>query len=72
MTAALCGCAKETGDKFAGYFGHEDPVDLSDVLKAYEENKKEKSDDTGFDLDSVLFGSAPKDCEDEFFCITVR
>lgn len=58
LIAVLCGCSKVTDDKYSTYFESSKSIDLSDVLKVYEENKSAEEDSIDYDLGKALEGSA--------------
>lgn len=64
VIATLCNCAKSTDGKYGDYFENEKAVDLSDVIRAYEENKRAEEDSVDYDLIKALEGSAAEDYDD--------
>lgn len=61
LISALCSCAKGGDGKYSGYFEDGKPVDLSDVLKVYEENVSAETDSMDYDLAKVLEGCVAED-----------
>lgn len=64
LVTTLCSCAKSTDGKYGDYFENEKAVDLSDVLRVYEENNKAKTDSLDYDLGKALEGSVVEDYDD--------